>query len=375
MRMITMAYRNLGRRPARTVFTTLGIAIAVATVVGLVGVAESLESSFLALYERRGADLVVQRRGGAVQLAKGIPLALGDRLRALPEVREVIGGLMDLIAFEDRGLFMVIVNGWEPDCPVLDRVQITAGRRLCAADRQAVMLGKILATNLGVQPGDSLEIYSQPFQVVGVFESFSVYENGAVFMLLEDLQRQMDRPGQVTGFVVQSRAHGDVQATRRLCREIESLDPEVAATPCAEFVNSLNQMQVTRTMSWVTSVIAVAIGAIGVLNTMAMSVLERRSEIGALRAMGWRGSHVLRLICYEAFMLAVAGACLGQVLGVTAMLGLARWHVTSGLIQGDISLRALAEGALLAVLMALLGAAYPAYRGARLLPAAALRGT
>ena len=373
MRITTMAWRNLRRRPVRSVLTVLGLAIAVTTVVALVGVAESLESSFLALYARRGADLVVQRRGGAVQLAKGIPLVFGDRLRALPGAGEVIGGLMDLVAFEDRGLFMVIVNGWEPDCPVLDRVQITAGRRLRAGDRQAVMLGSILAANLGKQPGDTVEVYSHPFAVVGVFESFSVYENGAVFMLLDDLQRQMDRPGQVTGFVVQTQPHGDAQATRQLCQAIESLDPEIAATPCAEFVSSLNQMQVTRTMSWVTSIIAGVIGAIGVLNTMAMSVFERRAEIGALRAMGWRRSHVLQLIVWEALMLAAAGASVGMAWGTAAILGLARWHVTSGLVQGDISAGALVKGALLAATMAVLGAAYPAYRSARVLPAEALR--
>ena len=99
------------------------------------------------------------------------------------------------------------------------------------------MLGRILAANLGKQPGDVVDVYSQPFRVVGVFDSFSVYENGAVFMLLDDLQRQMDRPGQVTGFIVQANPPGDRAATAELARRIESLDPQVAAVPCAEFVS------------------------------------------------------------------------------------------------------------------------------------------
>ena len=210
--------------PARSLLTVTGLAVAVATVVSLVGVAESFESSFLALYTRRGGDLVVQRRGGTVQLSKGIPLALGDRIRKLPEAGQVIGGLMDMVAFEDRDLFMVIVNGWEPDCPVLDRVQVTDGRRLRAGDKNCVMLGRILAANLGKKAGDVVDVYSQPFRVIGVFESFSVYENGAVFMLLDDLQRQMDRPGQVTGFIVQANPAGDRAATAALARQIEALD-------------------------------------------------------------------------------------------------------------------------------------------------------
>ena len=65
-----------------------------------------------------------------MHLAKGLPLAMADRIQKMPGVAEVIRGLMDMVAFEKQGLFMVIVNGWEADCPVLDRVQVTAGRRL-----------------------------------------------------------------------------------------------------------------------------------------------------------------------------------------------------------------------------------------------------
>jgi putative ABC transport system permease protein len=374
MRRVTIAWKNLRRRPARSLLTVAGLAVAVAAVVSLVGVAESFESSFLSLYTRRGGDLVVQRRGGTVQLSKGVPLSLGDRIRQLPGAGQVIGGLMDMVAFEDRDLFMVIVNGWEPDCPVLDRVKISAGRRLRAGDKSCVMLGRILAANLGKQPGDVVEVYSQPFRVVGVFESFSVYENGAVFMLLDDLQRQMDRPGQVTGFIVQSKPSGDRAAAVALARQIEALDPQVAAVPCAEFVSSLNQMRVTRTMSWLIAAIACLIGSVGVLNTMAMSVCERRTEIGSLRAMGWRTSRVIRLILSESLLLAVAGAAIGVVAGVAGIMVLSHWHVTSGLVQGDVSYRAIGEGVLTAAAMAVAGAAYPAFRIAHLPPVEALRG-
>jgi putative ABC transport system permease protein len=374
MNMLALAWKNLWRRPARSALTVVGLSVAVAVVVSLVGLSQSLESSFLALYTRRGADLVVQRRGGTVQLAKGLPLQLADRIESMSGVKEVIRGLMDMVAFEKQGLFMVIVNGWEPDCPVLDRVQVTAGRRLQKGDRRRVMLGRILAANLGKRPGDSVEIYSQRFEVIGIFDSFSVYESGAVFMLMEELQQQMDRTGQATGFVVQVAPAGDAQVIERIRREIEALDPAIAATPCAEFVRSLKQMQVTRAMSWVATAIAALIGAIGVLNTMAMSVLERRAEIGAFRAMGWRKRQVVQLIVTEALLLAAAGAAMGTTLGLSILSGLSHWHTTSGLVQGDWPISAIVEGTLLAFLMAALGAAWPALRVTAAQPVEALSG-
>jgi putative ABC transport system permease protein len=361
MRMWQIAQKNLWRRPTRSVLTATALAIAVAAVVALVGVSESLESSFLDLYTTQGGDLVVQRRGGAVQLSKGIKLTIGNEIRKIPGVKEVIGSLMDLISFEEQDLFMVIVNGWEVDSPVLKRVHPIEGRRLREGDRRAVMLGYILAANLGKHAGDHVQVYGQDFEVVGVLESFSVYENGGLFMLLDELQRQMDRPGEVTGFMVQS-ADKTPSAIATLRKKIEALDPEIAATPCAEFVNSIAQIRITRTMSWFTSIFAIVIGAIGVMNTMAMSVFERRSEIVTLRAMGWRKWRIARMIVSEAMLLAIVGTIVGVALGVGITFLLSHWHRTSGLVQGDISQRAILEGALVATVIALAGAAFPAWR-------------
>lgn len=361
MRIGSIAGKNLWRRPSRSLLTVLGLAIAVAAVVALVGVAESMERSFLKLYVRAGADLVVQRRGGAVQLTKGIKASFGDRMRQMAGVHEVIGSLMDMISFEDQDLFMVLVNGWPMDSPTLARVKVLSGRRLREGDRNAVMLGRILAANLDKRANDTVQVYGQTFQVVGTFESYNVYENGAVFMPLDELQRQMDRPGEVTGFVVNC-ADKQPAAIAEVRRRIEQLDSDVAATPCAEFVGSLTQIKITRAMSWFTSAFAIVIGAIGVLNTMAMSVFERRGEIASLRAMGWRKSRVARLILNEALILSVLGAVLGVALGIGVTWLLTQWRATSGIVQGDISPRAIGEGVAVALVMAVAGAALPVYR-------------
>lgn len=373
MHLLTLASKNLGRRPARSILTAAGLGIAIAALVALVGVAECLESSFLELYTRQGVDLVVQRKGGAVQIAKGIELKLGNQIRVLPNVKQVIAGLMDMIAFEDHNLFAVLVNGWELNSPVLDRVQTLTGRRLQAGDEKSVMLGRILAANLNKQVGDSVRIYGRDFRVVGIFESFSVYENGAVFMSLEELQKEMDRPGHVTGFVVEAR-NKSAAAVAELRGQIEALNRSVAVSASADFVSSLSQMKLTRTMSWVTALIAIAIGTVGVLNTMAMSVFERRGEIAAFRAMGWRKGRVMRLILTEAVCLSLVGALLGIAFGIAAIKFLASWKMTSGLVQGDISLIAIGEGIIVAAAMAVLGASIPAYRSASRPIADSLRG-
>jgi putative ABC transport system permease protein len=191
-------------------------------------------------------------------------------------------------------------------------------------------------------------------------------------MLLDELQRQTDRPGEVTGFIVNS-ADKRPSAIAEIRQRIEAMNGQVAATPCAEFVNSLTQIKVTRAMSWFTSAFAIAIGAIGVMNTMAMSVFERRGEIASLRAMGWRKSRVGVLILSEALFLSLIGTVVGIDMGTGMTLVLMHWKLTSGLVQGNISLAAICEGICVAMLIALAGAAYPAYRCASLPIAETLR--
>jgi putative ABC transport system permease protein len=346
----------------RSGLTVVGLAVGVAAVVALVGVAESLETSFLDLYNQRGVDLVVQRRGGgANQLAKGIDLAVGDRIRKIPGVREVVAGLMDMISFEEQDLFVVLAYGWEPNSPVLQRVKVLSGRRFHAGEKHAVMLGRILAANLGKHAGDQVQVYGQDFEVVGVFESFSVYENGAVFLPIDEMQRQMDRPGEVTGYVVKSFTR-DADTVAEIRREIESLDPEIAATPCGDFVASLSQLRIARTASWFTSAFAIVIGAAGVMNTLAMAIFERRGEIASLRAMGWRKSRVVRLLLTESLYLATFAAIIGVALGMVGIVLLSHWRRTSGLVQGNFSTQAIVEGMVVALGIALVGTIYPAYR-------------
>ena len=140
--------------------TVAGLAVAIAAVVSLVGAAESLENSYLALYESRGGDLVVQRRGGAVQVSRGMSESFGNRIRTLPQAGVVTGGLLDIVSFEDQGLYTVFVEGLpQDDEAVLGRIKVLSGRRLESSDKDCVMLGRVLAANIGKRAGETVEIY------------------------------------------------------------------------------------------------------------------------------------------------------------------------------------------------------------------------
>lgn len=121
------------------------------------------------------------------------------------------------------------------------------------------------------------------------------------------------------------------------------------------------------------SLLALVIGAIGVMNTMVMSVFERTREFGVLRAVGWTRRRVLALVLSEALLVGTAGAVVGVIAGVITIRLIGRVPELVGVFQPDYTADVFARALAIAVGMAFLGALYPAVRAALLMPLDALR--
>jgi len=372
MRFTTLIARNLLRRGVRTALTVVGLAIGIAAVVALLGIAWGFERSFLAINEAKGIDLIVVRAGVSDKLTSNLDEALGDRLRQVKGVRNLAGSLMDVVSFEEANLVSVLINGWEPGSLLFRGIKVLEGRTLAEGDGRSALLGRVLALNLRKKVGDSIDVAGERFRVVGIFESASLFENGGLIVPLKELQRMMGREGDLTGFaiVAEARDHASVEA---LGRRIEAEIPGVAAVPARDYVERDIRIRLAKSMAWATSLVALVVGAVGVLNTMMMSVFERTGEIGVLRALGWRRRRVLALILGEALALGGAGAVLGSALGFAGVRMLARSPTASGFVAGKIPPAALGVGLVMAVVLSLLGGLYPALRGATLAPTEALR--
>jgi putative ABC transport system permease protein len=287
---------------------------------------------------------------------------------------------MDVVSFEEANLARVPLQGWAADSSLFDELKMQGGRKLAVGDDKGVMVGMVLGKNLGKKTGDRVEIAGREFRIIGVFESINVYLNGSAVMLIPALQTLMDRPGQVTGFeVVLDDILDKKEIVERVRRQINALRSSkgepwgIEAIPTVDYVKSTSQLQLAKGMAWVTSAIALFIGAVGVLNTMIMSVLERTREIGILRAIGWRKMRVVRLILYESVLLSLIGAAVGIVAAVLLTRSLTAMPEVNGLVRGDLSPAVIMQGFVIALAVGLIGGAYPAYRGALLLPTEALR--
>jgi putative ABC transport system permease protein len=295
-------------------------------------------------------------------------------IRAIDGVERTAGVLLDTMSLEEAALYGVPTMGVRADSWLLEDYRLTAGRRLSVEDGRAVLIGFQLARQLGQGVGEDVVFYEDEiYEIVGIFESYSTWENGSIVMPLEQLQRLTDRTDQVTYVNVVVAGPPSNADVERIVNEIGAIDDRLLAMPTEDFVKTDTRMRLARAMAWMTSSIALLIGAIGLFNTMLTSIYERTSEIGVLRAIGWRQSRVVRMILAEAGLLSVAAAIGGSLGGILVIWGMSRAPVAAGTISPLVSWEVIAQGVVIAMVIGLLGAAYPAYRAARLVPTEALR--
>jgi putative ABC transport system permease protein len=388
MHFATFILKNIARRRTRSILTILGLSVAVGSMVALLGVTANAEKSAIGAFETRRIDLVVQQAGRSSGLNSDFREYFVDETRKLPLVEGVSAAVVNLVDVTRESGYTdpVMILGWRPDNFGYEDHQLLAGRKLQEGDRRKTMLGTRTAENLNKNVGDTV-VFGRPekdntenvYEVIGIYRSPVVYENGGAIVSLED--GRILTGMEVSGFSVRvKKAAPDATAeVEEVRRQIETLrdpqDPSVrltARTP-EEFADRLQQLNMVRALSWIVSAIAIVIGIIGMVNTMAMSVLERTQEIGILRAIGWPRRRIMRMVLGESVVIALASAVVGTLAAIAATYVLTLSPKVNGFIEGGITPSVILQGFAFTLLIGVLGGAYPAFRAARLLPTEAIR--
>ena len=141
MRFLTLDLAQPLPTRTRTLLTATGLAVAIAAVLDLVGIAWSFERSFLTLFVGKGIDLVVVRAGTSNQLSSTLDQKLGDRLRAMDGVAQVAPSLMDTVSFEQAQIASALINGWESGSLLFRGSHLLEGRTFDPGEGNVALLG------------------------------------------------------------------------------------------------------------------------------------------------------------------------------------------------------------------------------------------
>jgi putative ABC transport system permease protein len=367
---LTVICKNLLRRFVRSLLTVVGIAIGVGAVVALASIAWGFQKSWEEAYSSRGTDLVITKITSRSPLPEPFSDQLQTDLSALPHVKEVTGLLTDMIGLEDSPTVMVF--GWQPKSFLWDHLKLVSGRWPTGDDDKVAVIGTVAAEMLRKTVGSPIQIETTEFKVCGIFESSALIENGAIILPLRQIQKATDREGRVNFLNLKLKPGTTAQEVELLRATIKERFPSFKAFSAGEVAENNTGIQMAKAMSWATSVIALIVGAVGVANTVLMSVFERTHEIGILLAIGWRRARILGMILLESMLLSLIGGIVGIGVGFAGVKILQRMPIMQGKIEGYISAELLGLAIVIALVLGILGGLYPAYRGSRLHPSEAL---
>jgi ABC-type antimicrobial peptide transport system permease subunit len=360
-----MPIQSLWQRTSRTLLTLGVIGVTVGGIMAL----EAMVRGTMELVSGMGGDaeIMIRQAGIADTGYSTIDQRVGTKIATIPEIESVSGMIFSATAMPESGMFF-IYRGLAPNEYSIQRINVVEGERLTT--NHQIMLGRLMADNLNIDVGDTIEVMSSRFRVVGIYESGTGFMELGGIVSLRDGQTISGKPRKVGLYMVKVK---DPSQAQEVVEMINARFPEVHAALTGEFAEQMPDFEASNAMMAGISFLAIMVGGVGVMNTMLMSVLERTREIGVLRALGWRRSRILRMIMTEALLLGVFGAIAGILIAFGLGDLLIRAPMLGDLLElkweSDIFINAIS----LAIFLGVLGGFYPAFRATRLQPVEALR--
>ncbi len=383
MKLHDIAVNNLRRRKAKMFFLVMGLLIGVAAVVALVTTTSILEEDIAHKMDEFGANILVTPKSEGLSLTYG-GLSLGGisfdtkeiSQEDLAKVKTIENAANIRIVspkvfgvFEGRGHKALVVGVDFPAELSLKKWWKISGKQPEYEDD--LLLGSEAAERFQVKPGSVMDIKGETFKVAGVLEPTGSQDDSLVFMYLPLSQKLFGKEGKV-GMV-------EIAALCKNCPISDIVDqlsktiPSAKVTAVQQVVaGRMDTLHSFRRFSLGISALVLFVGSMVVFVTMMASVNERTREIGIFSAIGFRRSHIMRIILLEAsvvsFMAGVAGYLVG--IGVTHVL---LKFLSDQPIHFSLDPTVAAGSVFLAIAIGLTASVYPAMTAARMDPSEALR--
>jgi len=367
MRFASLIFKNILRRKTRSAFTVLGIAIGIATIIALGAVMSGVTAGMEGMLKTGKADFSVAQSGISDLSFGKIDENRTSEIELIEGVEKTAGVLLGIFPIEDHP-YVPVWGVRKEDLQMLG-VDIVNGSSL--SQEHDLIIGEVLSKEIHKSVGDKLTFKQEEFNITGVFETGSVYQDRGLAFSLKKLQEMEKKEGYVTLVYVDLKEGANVG---EICRQIEETFPDLVTIKSVAELSKVDKgLEIMDAASMAVSFLAILIGGIGVTNTMMMSIYERTREIGILRALGWKKKRILSMILGESILLCVFSVIIGSLLGVLGVRLLVLQPMIRGIIEPLYTLHTFMRAFAVAFAVGLVGGLYPAYRASKLSPSDALR--
>jgi putative ABC transport system permease protein len=385
-----IAYRNLFRKKTRSLLTLIGIMLSSWVLVSLLGFNRGYENALNRDIENMGYQLMVMAKGCPYEAAtmmlqggKGLRYmdpSMVDEITKEPEVAQITPILMQAFFDPNKGESGGIAGYFGIDGATFPAMKpflrFQKGGWFSDENAAEVVMGFEAAELEQRDVGDMTLVPEKNVQlkVVGILERTGTQDDGTIFVPLKTLQR-ISGTDKITTIGIKVKSDAD---TAKLENKLYQL-PDVQVVSFSQVKQTIMKLVSTaRMMVLSIAVIAILIAMVGVINTILMSVLERRQEIGILKTMGAMPGDIFLLVWTEALILCTGGGIAGIGLAfafarLTDILArrILPYAPGGGLVAID--MRLALTTLLVIVCVGLLSGLYPAWKAGRVRPLEAIR--
>lgn len=386
--VVGTAWLGVAARPQRTMLAALGVALGIAAMIALTGAAASNRAHLLAEFDALGADLAVVAPGEGPD-RKPVPLpgtapetiARQDGVARVGVVETAPPGLAvyrtHLIPrTETSGVTVAVAR---PDLLAALDATVVSGRWFDDASRSlpTAVLGATAAERLGIdRAGDRVLIGGEWYGVIGILAPAGIVDSldAAVFLgdrwIAEHL-RAGDDP-EIAAVYVRAEPGRLADVSAILAAAASPGSPYASVTRAADLLQARAVADDSlATLGLALGGIALLVGGVGIANTMLVSVMERRGEIGLRRSLGARPGQIATQFVTESAMLSLLGGAGGILLGVAGAAA------TAAVLRQPLALpiATILLAPIVSVMVGAFAGLQPAVRAARLAPTAALRSS
>jgi len=371
--LVVMSLRNLARRKARNAVTLTVIALSTAAYLAAQSTNASVNQAIEGIFDIYSPD-------AWIYFNEPVDSHFGAMLLTVPGVRDVEPWSLD-----DCWVGYAKARLWGlPADTALYRYQLGAGRWYREGETDAIVISADLAVARDLHLGDGVEVQvgdaARDFRVVGITDDYSIFLGSTVtakvFMPVDVAHRMLGRLGRASFFALQlddSTPEGVNRILSQLERKFRRWRPGTVAAH-REFKSALEQSKILSIGLSVMVTIVALVSAVGVINTLTLSVLERRREIGVLRAVGSNDASLFQVFVTEGLALGLAGWILGTVVGYPAgRFFVAQMGRLLFQLKFVFTCRLVLTGFLFAILLVALASLGPALGAAKLPVAETLR--
>jgi putative ABC transport system permease protein len=349
-----LSYENSRRNPRRSAATANALLIGLTLVTAFTVISASVKESLGTGASRQfaGADAYVQGP---------VPQATIDRIAEQPGVDGIGGGVSGPAKINGA---ITTVSGLDTDLDSIVNIELRSGLRLNDLGPGEVFVYKNQAKD-GVKVGDKVDVEFaktgvQTLTVAGVFENNTFVSD---YLIANETFRENF---ETTDYDFAALSATD-EKTAIAAAESATVGTSMKVQTIEEVSDGI-QSQVNTLLSVVIGLLGVSlvIALMGIVNTMALSVLERTTEIGLLRAVGTKRRQIREMIRREAIMITLYGVVLGLILGTAVGWSIARTMSTLGIDRVAFDPKRLALYAIVGIVAGIIAAALPARRAAKL---------